>query len=185
MNMSKEHKHGIALLVLLLIVSNITMAGWAKSLHAGSGIEPQQQKGLPSAKAVPVPADWIAIEAEAMRYAAEAHISKVTLGHDKKMSEPTDDFHPGDTIFAAVEIAENKKTVKVKGRLHVVAIEGQKAGPIPGIEVIVTVSGEGVANFQFSKPSKGWPLGQYKFEALLMNENGETIDTESHEFTVE
>lgn len=117
--------------------------------------------------------------------ASEAHISEVTLGHDKKISQPTEDFHPADTIFAAVEIAENAKTVKVKGRLHVVDIPGQKAGPIPGIETIVTISGEGTANFQFSKPTKGWPLGKYKFEALLINENGETIDTESHEFTVE
>ena len=185
MNMNKEHKRGLALLVLLLIVGNTTMAGWAKSLHAGSGIEPQQRYGLSPAKAVPVPADWIAIEDEARGYAAEAHISEVTLGHDKKMSEPTEEFDPNATIFAAVEISDNKKTVKVKGRLHVVKIEGQKAGPIPGIEAIVTLSGEGVANFQFSKPNKGWPLGTYKFEALLINENGETIDTGFHEFTVE
>ncbi len=185
MNMSKEHKHGIALFVLLLIVGNTTMAGWARSLHAGSGIEPQQRNGLSPAKVVPVPADWIAIEAEARGSATEAHIGDVTLGHDKKMTEPSDEFDSDDTIFAAVEIEETKKTVKVKGRLHIVAVEGQKAGPIPGIEVIVTLSGEGVANFQFSKPTKGWPLGTYKFEALLMNESGETIDTEEHEFTVE
>lgn len=116
--------------------------------------------------------------------ASEAHISEVTLGTDKKMSDPTDEFESDETIFAAVEIAENTKTVKVKGRLHVVQIAGQRPGPIPGLEVIVTIKGEATANFQFSKPTKGWPHGTYKFEALLINENGETIDTESHEFTV-
>ncbi len=118
-------------------------------------------------------------------FASDAHINDINLGKDKKISEPTDEFETNETIFAAVEIAENKKTLKVKGRLHVVEIEGQKPGPIPGLEVIVTVTGENVANFQFSKPTKGWPHGKYKFEALLINENGETIDTGSHEFTVE
>ncbi len=117
-------------------------------------------------------------------FAFEAHIGEVTLGHDKKMSEPTDEFDTDDTIFAAVEIAENTKTLKVKGRLHVVEIPGQKAGPIAALDVVVTVTGDNTANFQFSKPTKGWPIGTYKFEALLINENGETIDTESHEFTV-
>lgn len=117
--------------------------------------------------------------------ASEAHIGDLTLGTDKKMTHPTDEFHADETIFAAVEIADNQATVRVKGRLHVVEIAGQKPGPIPGIEVIVTIKGEGTANFEFSKPTKGWPLGTYKFEALLLNGNGETIDTESHEFTVE
>jgi hypothetical protein len=76
-------------------------------------------------------------------FSAQAHISEVTLGHDKKMSEPTDEFHSDDTIFAEADIAENNKTVKVKGRLHIVEVEGQKAGPIPGIETIVTLTGEG------------------------------------------
>ena len=186
MDMIKEHKNGIALLMLMLIAGNTTMDGWAKSLYAGSGIDPQQRNG----QVVAVPADWNAIEAKEIGgsfsiLASEAHIGEVTLGHDKKMSEPSDEFDADDTIFAAVEIAENTKTVKVKGRLHIVAVEGQKAGPIPGIEAIVTLSGEGIANFQFSKPTKGWPLGTYKFVALLVDGNGETIDTESHEFTVE
>jgi hypothetical protein len=116
--------------------------------------------------------------------ASDAHISEVTLGTDKKMTEPTDEFESDETIFAAVEIEDNEKTVKVKGILHIVEIAGQKPGPIPGIEVIVTIKGEGTANFSFSKPTKGWPHGTYKFEALLIDGNGETIDTESHEFTV-
>ena len=115
---------------------------------------------------------------------SDAHISEVTLGTDKKMTEPTDEFESDETIFAAVEIADNTKTVKVKGRLHVVEIAGQKPGPIPGLEVIVTVKGEDTANFSFSKPTRGWPHGKYKFEALLIDGTGETIDSESHEFTV-
>lgn len=115
---------------------------------------------------------------------ADAHISELVLGKDKKMSDPTDEFAPTDTIFAAVEIEDNPGTLRVKGRLHVVEIAGQRPGPIPGLEVIVTVRGNNTADFSFTKPNKGWPLGTYKFEALLLNANGEVIDSEEHEFTV-
>lgn len=158
-------KNGVALLALMLLMGITTNTSWGKSLNAISGNdEPRGSFSIP---------------------ASEAHINELTLGKDKKMSEPTDEFGTNDTIFAAVEIADNEKTVTVKGRLHVVEIEGQKPGPIPGIEVIVTIKGEGTANFQFSKPTKGWPHGKYMFEALLINENGKTIDTGSHEFIVD
>jgi hypothetical protein len=177
MNKIKEHKNGIALLALMLVVGNTTMNGWAKSLHSGLGIEPQPRKELPSAKGELLGSFSIP--------AFDAHISEVTLGHDKKMTEPSDEFDADDTIFAAVDIEENTRTVTVKARLHIVEVEGQKAGLIPGIEAIVTIKGEGTADFQFSKPTKGWPLGTYKFEALLLDASGKTIDTEEHEFTVE
>jgi hypothetical protein len=185
MNKFKQSKNGIALLALVLLVVSTAVSGWAKSLGAVTELnrELQQRTELPFAKVVPIPANRIAIEDKDVD--SEAHISEVTLGHDKKMSEPTDEFGTDDTIFAAVEIADSKQTVKVKGRLHVVEIAGQKPGPIPGIEAIVTIKGDGTANFQFSKPTRGWPLGKYKFEALLVDESGETIDSESHEFTVE
>lgn len=115
---------------------------------------------------------------------AGAHISELTLGKDKAMRQPTEEFTTTETIFAAVAISKNQGTVKVIGRLHVVAIAGQKPGPIPGIETTVTIKGEGTANFQFSKPTKGWPLGKYKFEAEVFADNGEQIDSQSQEFTV-
>lgn len=115
---------------------------------------------------------------------AGAHISELTLGKDKAMRQPTEEFTTTETIFAAVEISKNEGTVKVIGRLHVVAIAGQKPGPIPGIETTVMIKGKGTANFQFGKPTKGWPLGKYKFEAEVFAENGEQIDSQSQEFTV-
>ena len=113
-----------------------------------------------------------------------AHISDLTLGKDKAMRQPTEEFTTTETIFAAVKISKNEGTVKVIGRLHVVAIAGQKPGPIPGIETTVMIKGEGTANFQYSKPTKGWPLGKYKFEAEVLAENGEQKDVQSYEFTV-
>ena len=158
MNKIKIRKTGIALLMLMLMAGNLTIGGWAKALHA--------------AKVVPVPA-------------AEPHISDLTLGHDAKMAEPTEEYDSDDTIFAEVEIAENEKPLKVKGRLHVIEVPGQNAGPIPALDVIVAVpTSKDTANFQFSKPTNGWPKGKYKFEALLIDASGKTIDTETHEFMV-
>ena len=81
-------------------------------------------------------------------------------------------------------ISSNPGTVKVKGKLHIVEIEGQKAGPIPATETTVTVEGAGTANFNFTQPNNGWPSGKYKFEALMLNEDGEQKDSKSQDFTV-
>ncbi len=315
MNKIKIHKHGIAFLLLMLMVSNMTLVGWAKALLPTSA-QPQQRKKLPPAKVVPVPDDWITIEDEEMGYSFEvpkgtkhtvekkddivfifatppapiaaqvvvvafknrrytkenllkiasgmmtkmgaksmtpgelvevseeysvtdytgtspvgvfrgkalvatgvndsyvmlvsaeeakfkaneevidilwagfsilpagAHISDLTLGKDKAMRQPAEEFTTTETIFAAVKISKNEGTVTVKGKLHVVEIAGQKPGPIPATEVTLTVKGDNTANFNFSKPTKGWPLGTYKFEAVMLNEKGEATDTQSHEFTV-
>lgn len=158
-------KHGIAMFALTLAVGITTVTGSSKSL------------GAITADAEPSGSFLITT--------SDAHITELMLGKDKKMSDPTDEFGTEETIFAAVKVAGIEHAVKVKGRLHVVDIAGQKPGPIPGLETIVTLSRDGVANFQFSKPTRGWPHGHYKFEALVIDENGETIDKESHEFTVE
>ena len=115
---------------------------------------------------------------------AGAHISDLTLGKDKAMRQPAEEFATTETIFAAVKISKNEGAVTVKGMLHVVEIAGQKPGPIPATEVTITVKGDNTANFNFSKPTRGWPLGKYKFEAVMLNEKGEATDTQSHEFTV-
>ncbi len=158
MDKIKIRKTGIALLMLMLMAGNMTIGGWAKVFHA--------------ANVVPVPSD--------------PHISEVTLGHDAKMTEPTEEYDSDDTIFAEVEIAENEKSLKVKGRLHVIEVPGQNAGPIPALDLIVTVpAGKDTVNFKWSNPTNGWPKGKYKFEALLIDASGKTIDAESHEFMVE
>jgi hypothetical protein len=113
-----------------------------------------------------------------------ANIGGLKLGKDKEVQQETKTFAANETIYSAVTISSNPGTVTVKGKLHVVEIEGQKAGPIPGAETTVTVAGEGTANFNFTQPNKGWPQGKYKFEALMLNEDGEQKDSKSQDFTV-
>lgn len=113
-----------------------------------------------------------------------ASIGGLKMGKDKEMSQQTTAFEATDTIYSAVTISMNPGTVKVKGSLHVVEIEGQKAGPIPGAETTVTIAGENTATFHFNQPANSWPPGKYKFEALMLNEDGEQKDSKSQEFTV-
>lgn len=113
-----------------------------------------------------------------------AKIGGLKMGKDKEMTQPATVFEAADTLYSDVEISMNPGTVKVKGNLQIVEIEGQKAGPIPGFETAVDVPGEGTAHFYFTPPTNGWPQGKYKFEALMLNENGEQKDSKSQEFTV-
>ena len=113
-----------------------------------------------------------------------ANIGGLKLGKDKEMQQETKTFDATDTIYSAVVISSNPGTVKVKAMLHIVEIEGQKPGPIPATETTATVEGGGTANFNFSPPNNGWPSGKYKFEALMLNEEGEQKDAKSQEFTV-
>ena len=113
-----------------------------------------------------------------------AKIGGLKMGKDKEMSQETTAFGADETIYSAVVISSNPGTVKVKAMLHIVEIEGQKAGPIPATETTATVEGGGTASFNFSPPNNGWPHGKYKFEALMNNEDGEQKDSKSQEFTV-
>ncbi len=113
-----------------------------------------------------------------------ANIGGLKLGKDKEMSQQTTAFEATDKIYSVVTIASNPGTVKVKAMLHIVEIEGQKPGPIPATETTATVEGGGTASFNFTQPNNGWPHGKYKFEALMLNEEGEQKDAKSQEFTV-
>ncbi|HQR31667.1 MAG TPA: hypothetical protein PLK30_02945 [Blastocatellia bacterium] len=106
------------------------------------------------------------------------------MGKDKEMQQEAKSFEADETIYSAVAISNNPGDVTVKGSLHIVEIEGQKAGPIPATETTVTIKGDGSANFKFTPPNNGWPAGKYKFEALMLNENGEQKDSKSLDFTV-
>jgi hypothetical protein len=74
--------------------------------------------------------------------------------------------------------------VKVKGQLAVDNVEGEKTGPIPGLEKTLDLDGSGTATFTFTPPANGWPKGTYKIETVMMNDKGEKKDEKSASFTV-
>jgi len=116
--------------------------------------------------------------------ASTANISSLKLGKDKNVSKETSSFGTHDTVYAVAEISNAPGKIKVKGRLLVDDVEGQKAGPIPGLEDTVELGGSGTAIFTFSPPSSGWPKGKYKLEVLMLDEAGEQKDQKAASFDV-
>ncbi len=116
--------------------------------------------------------------------ATTASIGSVKLGKDKTASTETSKFGPSDTVYAVAEISHAAEKVKVKGRLAIEDVPGQKTGPVPGLEDEVELAGSGTATFTFTPPASGWPKGKYKIDILMMNEAGEQKDQKSASFTV-
>jgi hypothetical protein len=116
--------------------------------------------------------------------ATTANISSLKLGKDKDVGREIHAFETRDTIYGVAEVSNVPDKVKVKGRLIVDEVEGQQAGPVPGLEDTVDLSGDGTATFSFSPPTAGWPKGRYKMEILLLTESGEQKDQEIASFTV-
>lgn len=112
-----------------------------------------------------------------------ANISSVKLGKDKDISQETHSFAPHDTIYVVATISNNPSKVKVKGRLVVEEVEGEKSGPVPSSEKTFDVPGDGTVTFTLSHP-RGLPRGKYKYEVLMLNEGGEQKDQETATFTV-
>ena len=116
--------------------------------------------------------------------ATTANISSLKLGKDKSVSSTTSNFGPSDTVYAVAEISNASEKLKVKGRLAVEDVAGQKTGPFPGLEDEVDLPGSGTATFSFTPPASGWPKGKYKIDIMMLNEAGEQKDQKSASFTV-
>jgi hypothetical protein len=116
--------------------------------------------------------------------ASTANISGLKLSKDKQATAETSSFGSGDTVYAVATVSNVPDKVKVKGRLVVEDVEGEQAGPIPGLENTLDLAGSGTATFTFTPPPSGWPKGKYKVEVMMMNEAGEQKDQKSANFSV-
>ena len=116
--------------------------------------------------------------------ASTANISDLSLSKDQAATQKTNSFAATDTVYAVATISNAPGAVKVRGRLAIEDVEGETAGPIPGLEKTLDLPGSGTATFTFSPPPSGWPAGKYKVEVFMLNENGEQKDQKSASFTV-
>ena len=113
--------------------------------------------------------------------AATASVTGVDLGNavgaDMRVTAPMTTFGPKDTIHAAVTTATSDPTAAVPGKL------GAKWSHVDSNQTVneetkdVTFTGDGVTDFQISKPS-GWPTGKYKVEISL---DGNVVQTREFE----
>lgn len=113
-----------------------------------------------------------------------ANLSSLKLSKDKSGSPETGTFAAEDTVYAVGVVSNAPGKVKVKGLLAFEDVEGQKAGPIPGLEKTLDLDGSGTATYTFTPPPSGWPKGKYKIEVTLMDDSGQQKDQKSATFTV-
>lgn len=113
--------------------------------------------------------------------AATASVNNVDLGNavgaDMRVTAPMSTFAPKDTIYAAVSTGTSDPAASVAGKL------GAKWTHIDSNQTVheesrdLTFAGDGVTDFQISKPD-GWPTGKYKVEVSL---DGNVVQTREFE----
>jgi len=116
--------------------------------------------------------------------ASTANLSSLKISKDKAASSETSSFGANDTVYAVGTVSNAPGKVKVKGQLAFEDVEGQKQGPIPGLEKTLELEGSGTATYTFTPPPDGWPKGKYKIEVILMDDSGAQKDTKSATFSV-
>jgi len=113
-----------------------------------------------------------------------ANLSSLKISKDKTASSETSSFGSNDTVYAVGTVANAPGKVKVKGLLAFEDVEGQKQGPIPGLEKTLDLEGSGTATYTFTPPPDGWPKGKYKIEVILLDDAGAEKDKKSGTFSV-
>ena len=113
--------------------------------------------------------------------AATATVTSLELGNavgaDNRVAAPATTFAPKDTIYAAVMTATSDPAASVPGKL------GAKWTHVDSNQVVheeskdMTFAGDGVTDFQISKPD-GWPVGKYKVDESL---DGSQLQTREFE----
>ena len=112
---------------------------------------------------------------------ASASVSSVDLGNavgaDMRVTAPMTTFAPKDTIHAAVATTTSDPAASVPGKLGVKWTHVDSNQTVNEESKDVTFTGDGVTDFQISKPG-GWPTGKYKVEVSL---DGNVVQTREFE----
>lgn len=113
--------------------------------------------------------------------AATASVTGVDLGNtvgaDMRVATPMGTFSPKDTIYAAVITATSDPAASVAGKLGAKWTHVDSNQTVHEESKDFTFAGDGVTDFQISKPD-GWPTGKYKVEISL---DGNVVQTREFE----
>ena len=158
----------LQLAMLAVLIGSAAMVGCKKKE------EPAPMPPVASEPAATTPAPMPAA-------AATASVTGVDLGNavgaDMRVAAPMGTFAPKDTIYAAVMTATSDPAASVAGKL------GAKWTHLDSNQIVhedskdLTFAGDGVTDFQISKPD-GWPTGKYKVEIML---DGNVVQTREFE----
>lgn len=113
-----------------------------------------------------------------------ANLSELKFGKDKDASGAGTTFNPTDEIFAVTAVNNASGQNKVKFRLLFDKVEGGQSGAVAyKVEKETTVEGSRAIWLNFSVPG-GFVPGSYKFETVLMGEDGKELDRKTGSFTI-
>jgi hypothetical protein len=112
---------------------------------------------------------------------ATASVTGVDLGNavgaDMRVAAPMGTFSPKDTIHASVLTATSDPAASVAGKLGAKWTHVDSNQTVHEESKDLTFAGDGVTDFQISKPD-GWPTGKYKVEVML---DGNVVQTREFE----
>lgn len=112
---------------------------------------------------------------------ATASVNSVDLGNavgaDMRVTAPMTAFAPKDTIYAAVSTGTSDPAASVAGKLGAKWTHVDSSQTVHEESKDITFAGDGVTDFQISKPD-GWPKGKYKVEISL---DGNVVQTREFE----
>ena len=90
------------------------------------------------------------------------------IGGDKAVTDSTDKFRPGDTIYASVATDGTAQTATLRAKW--IYQDGQT---VDETSRTIAPNGRERTEFHISKPD-GWPAGKYKLEVFLNDQSKET-----------
>lgn len=106
----------------------------------------------------------------------EVRVTQVDLGRgvgtDKRVTDQTDSFQPGDPVYATVVTSGAAPTATLKARWTY-----QDGQVVDESEQTIAPTGDAATEFHISKPD-GFPVGKYKLEVFL---NGASVQTKDFE----
>lgn len=113
-----------------------------------------------------------------------AHLGDIQLGKDEKVTQPTTNFDPHDTVYARIPVSNVPNKVTVQVQTVAVSVKGAPAGPISALDYNQDMPSDGTVDYKISTSAPaGLPVGTYKIVATMMD-NGTQRDQKSQEFTV-
>ena len=158
----KTHRLHVAMMAAL--IGTVALVG-CKKKEEPAPLPPVASGTLPASTPAPAPAT------------TSAMVSGVDLGNavgaDMRVTAPMTSFATRDTIYAAVATNTNDPAANVPGKLGVKWTHVDSGQTVHEETKDITFSGDGVTNFQISKPD-GWPTGKYRVEIML---DGTTVQT--------
>jgi len=108
--------------------------------------------------------------------APQVQVSQIDLGRgvgsDKRVTDPTTEFRPNETIYATVQTNGNAPNATMTARWTY-----QDGQVVEETTQAVAPGSEATTEFHISKPD-GWPAGKYKLEVLV---NGTPAATKEFE----